>query len=56
MGCSIDEINQKAMTRNLRKRHLIIWFVMAVLISMLMVMARTNIPVFNGDQSVEQGR
>ena len=37
------------MTRNLRKRHLIMWLLIAVALSALLVMARTNIPVFAGD-------
>ena len=42
------------MTRGLRKRHLIIWFVIVVLVGVLMVMARTNIPQFKGDQTTKQ--
>lgn len=42
------------MTRGLRKRHLIMWIALAIILSVLMVKARQRIPIFKGDQSTEQ--
>jgi len=45
------------MTRNLRKRHLIIWVAIAITISILLTMARLNTPVFKGETtSIEASR
>ncbi|MBC6399931.1 MAG: hypothetical protein GDA37_02770 [Ekhidna sp.] len=43
------------MTRNLRKRHLIMWCIITGLLAILLVYARVNMPVFSGDvQKVEK--
>ncbi len=39
------------MTRNLRKRHLIMWIIISVVVTLLLYSARVNVPQFKGDQS-----
>jgi hypothetical protein len=38
------------MTRNLRKRHFAMWLVISIVLLGLLIYARINIPVFDGDQ------
>ena len=43
------------MTRNLRKRHLVIWCLITGLLALLLVAARLQVPVFSGEtQNVTQ--
>ena len=38
------------MTRNLRKRHLVLWVVLLVVMIFCVAYAHNNVPVFEGDQ------
>ena len=39
------------MTRSLRKRHLILWVIVAITVSVIAMLARMNTPAFAGDET-----